>query len=630
MSQSERKRGEVSRDAILKAAQIVFAEHGFDGARVEAIAQLSGYDKKLLFHYFRDKLGLYVAVLRQADKELNAWLSGLSTIWPSGKTPAAKAQALRTFLETLVRMTFTHLVAHPDFLRILTWEMAEGWQTYARIAAEFSSEDDDPFARLFREAQDAKLLRSDFPAAVQLSLILHLCQSYLASLPLYRILNPGQDMSTSAMLTDAREHLVTLIVSGMMADPGPRGPEQESGTGERPGDRQGEDNRHADQGETRNRRHIYFRNADLDYFLQYALACQTYQGSTYGECFQAASQVREDDLESWVQAWSAVAGGAETTARQAEASGHRLSASGAYLRAATYHAVALVCVSPRETRFKPIYETFQSSFRKFAALQEVPLEAVSLPFDGKALPGYFWRAPGAGKRPTLIMLGDRFAEEMYVWGGAPAAHRRGYNVLLIDLPGQGITPFDGLSMTASAEKPVGAMVDYLLSRDDVDPSRIALFGMAASGYMAVRAAAFEKRISACIADAPVDDMERLMTAEAPSDVSANEAALRSVLFDFAAWQGGKARLSDLFDLFKSMKVDEVRAIACPMLCLVSAGEVAERIRQARTIYEALPNPRSAFRLFTAEEGADAHNQANNLSLLHETVFDWLDDIYREP
>ena len=74
-------------------------------------------------------------------------------------------------------------------------------------------------------------------------------------------------------------------------------------------------------------------------------------------------------------------------------------------------------------------------------------------------------------------------------------------------------------------------------------------------------------------------------------------------------------------------MDEVSKITCPMLCLVCTGEVSERIRQTRKIYESLSNSRSALHIFTEEEGADAHNQANNLSLLHEIVFDWLDEVY---
>ncbi len=337
-------------------------------------------------------------------------------------------------------------------------------------------------------------------------------------------------------------------------------------------------------------KHLYFKNPDLDYFLQYALACQTYQGSAYGECFAAASHIQEDDLESWIHAWTALAHKVAADGRNAEARGHPISAREAYLRAATYYAVALIALSPRDPRFRETFETYRATFRRAATLQDIPFEMVNLPFDGKSLSGYFLRAAGpAQKRPTLIVLGDRFAEELYFWGGAPAATRRGYHVLLIDQPGQGITPLDGLYTRTDAEVPVGAMVDYLSSRGEVDPSRIALYGIASAGYMATRAVAFEKRISACIADTPLCDMESLMIAEAPaaSPLSASERALRATLFDLTAWQAGKTQLSDLFEVFKGMKVDDVGSITCPMLCLASSSEVAERLRQTHKIYEVL-------------------------------------------
>ena len=47
---------EVARGAILDAAEEIFAREGFDGARVDAIAEASGYNKSLIFHYFEDKL----------------------------------------------------------------------------------------------------------------------------------------------------------------------------------------------------------------------------------------------------------------------------------------------------------------------------------------------------------------------------------------------------------------------------------------------------------------------------------------------------------------------------------------------------------------------------------------------
>ena len=227
MAETEKKRGETSREAILEAAEIVFAEHGFDGARVDIIAHLSGYDKKLLFRHYGEKLGLYTEVLKRADKELNALLMSVLAPWLKDETLIFQAQGLRLFLETLVRMTFDYLVAHPRFLRILTWEMAEGWQTYSQITSRFSSEESGQLETLLDTAYHTGLLRSDFSPTIQLTLILHLCQSYLASLPLYQTLLPGSDLSSAAMLARAREHLVTLVVAGMMIDSLPGTFEQE-------------------------------------------------------------------------------------------------------------------------------------------------------------------------------------------------------------------------------------------------------------------------------------------------------------------------------------------------------------------------------------------------------------------
>src|SRR5712692_11153537 len=82
--QPKRERdAEVARQAILNAAEEVFAEHGFDGARIDAIARVAGYNKSLIFQYFGDKLGLYAEMIRRADEQTrevqNQALSGFSS-----------------------------------------------------------------------------------------------------------------------------------------------------------------------------------------------------------------------------------------------------------------------------------------------------------------------------------------------------------------------------------------------------------------------------------------------------------------------------------------------------------------------------------------------------------------------
>jgi len=58
-----RRQPEASRNAILRAALVEFAQEGLAGARMDAIAETAGVNKALLYYYFRDKDALYGAIL---------------------------------------------------------------------------------------------------------------------------------------------------------------------------------------------------------------------------------------------------------------------------------------------------------------------------------------------------------------------------------------------------------------------------------------------------------------------------------------------------------------------------------------------------------------------------------------
>ena len=84
---------ELARQAILNAAEEIFAANGFDGARIDAIAEASGYNKSLIFHYFEDKLGLYAEVVRRADNEMTALQVRLLAPLLGDESIATNAQA---------------------------------------------------------------------------------------------------------------------------------------------------------------------------------------------------------------------------------------------------------------------------------------------------------------------------------------------------------------------------------------------------------------------------------------------------------------------------------------------------------------------------------------------------------
>ncbi len=216
---------EKTRQVILEAAGIVFAEHGFAGGRVDAIAKVSGYNKSLIGQYFGDKLGLYAEVIRRADRELDGLLTGVYAPLLQNETAAWPADWFRAFLRTMVQTVFDYLLEHPRFVRILTWEMAAGWRTYEQIVSEFQSGQGDieRFRTLSHKAQVAGLLRSGFVPVIQLTMIVQICQSYLAFLPVYRMLVQGEELSSVSALASAREYLVDFIVAGMI-DPEGRKP----------------------------------------------------------------------------------------------------------------------------------------------------------------------------------------------------------------------------------------------------------------------------------------------------------------------------------------------------------------------------------------------------------------------
>ena len=223
MDDPERRRGRVhdaegAREAILNAAEQVFAEHGFDGARVDAIAETAGYNKSLLFQYFGDKLGLYEAVTRRADKEITEFEMRVLVPLLEDESIASDAHRFRNFLETIIGALFDYLRDHPRLTRIVVWEQAEGWQTYAKFLSQSDTEDVEQFRILLQKARRAGLLRSDVDPLIQLIVAEQVCWSYLASIPLYQMFLAGEDLSSAAALASMREYIVDFVVHGMIVD----------------------------------------------------------------------------------------------------------------------------------------------------------------------------------------------------------------------------------------------------------------------------------------------------------------------------------------------------------------------------------------------------------------------------
>jgi TetR/AcrR family transcriptional regulator len=223
MQVAERRRerrerdAEAARAALLDAAEEVFAECGFSGARVGDIAQAAGYNKALIFHYFGDKLGLYQALVARM-KQLNTTriTELLERFFPEGVEP--QPERVRAFLTEAIRWSFDNFVRHPQALRMQAWEAAEGWQTYIGCPpAAPASRWPQRVAELLRRAQAAGVLRPEVEPEMLTANVLGMTMQYLMSLPRWRLLFPETDMTSPQALVRAREQIVALVLRGVLA-----------------------------------------------------------------------------------------------------------------------------------------------------------------------------------------------------------------------------------------------------------------------------------------------------------------------------------------------------------------------------------------------------------------------------
>src|SRR5258708_10091814 len=247
----------------------------------------------------------------------------------------------------------------------------------------------------------------------------------------------------------------------------------------------------------------------------------TYGGAGLGEVLTTARRIAEGDEASWHKAWKATAKRVAQIGEHALASGHRVSAREALLRASNYYrtAAAFLLEKPATDPEMTLLSTGQhDTFAAAAALFDTPVEAVCIPYENTTLPAYLFLFDNSGvARPTIIYNSgyDSTREESY-FVIAAAALRRGYNVLAFDGPGQGaVLREQKLVMRPDWEAVITPVVDYALTRREIAADKIALLGYSLGGYLVARAAAFEHRIAALILDDGIYDFHAAFAGSMP-------------------------------------------------------------------------------------------------------------------
>ena len=112
MKQRQREKSERTREAIIAAAEEEFAEKGFFGARVDAIAAMAGVNKRMIYAHFESKDGLYAKVL----SSVYARLAECERRFMIPDAPVKEA------ISNIISVSFDFLRENSSFVRILMWE----------------------------------------------------------------------------------------------------------------------------------------------------------------------------------------------------------------------------------------------------------------------------------------------------------------------------------------------------------------------------------------------------------------------------------------------------------------------------------------------------------------------------
>lgn len=395
----------------------------------------------------------------------------------------------------------------------------------------------------------------------------------------------------------------------------------------------------------------FFQNPQFNFTFLLMFGAAYERLTDVGAALAIAARITDGDSASAFRALTEAGERLAGIADAALAAGHRVSAREAYLEASNYVSAATDFIDGAgiPEQFAPTWLRHQALWDAGAALLDPPMEKIRIPYEGTTIPGYFYRVDDSGRRRPLIVHtnGSDGGAPTGVWSlGAAAALRRGYNVLTYYGPGQGLALLEQqLYFRPDWEKVVTPVLDYALTRPEVDPDRIALLGISQGGYWAPRAVAFEHRIAACVADPGVMDVATSWMRFLPPELTELLDSGDKAEFDQAIDEGFKQEpalaadlafrsrpygLSSYFDVFTAVRQYNLRGVTgqirCPVLITEPEGEQFWP-GQSRQLYDALTSPKTLV-TFTAAEGADLHCEPKAPGLRAQRILDWLDDTLR--
>ena len=328
------------------------------------------------------------------------------------------------------------------------------------------------------------------------------------------------------------------------------------------------------------------------------------------------------DIHAWTTAWDNAAADQEEHAEHDLRQGFRRSASARYLRASTYYLTGERQTPPGPAKTR----SYAAALHAFATANRYsphPIERVEINSPDGPLPGHL--IPAHTDRPAQVVIFyngfDVTKEILYGIIGEEFAER-GVACLVIDTPGTGEPlRLRGVASRPDYEVPTSAIVDYLQTRDDLDPTRIGLLGISLGGYYAPRGAAYEHRIKACAAWGGVYDYGAIW-----QNRWETTSLTTSVPFWQLPWVMGTDTMEQALDRVKQWTLaDALPHLTQPLLIVHGEADQAIPVQDAQRAHAAAGSIDKQLRIFTEAEGGSEHVNADDPDPARQLIADWFAD-----
>jgi AcrR family transcriptional regulator len=202
-----RRDPEASREAILDAAEALFAERGYEGTSLQEVGARAGVSRGTPSYFFRSKADLHRAVLERCFAQVrDAVRSGRERALRSGEPP-------EVVLEGAVAEYFDFLAARPHFVRLIEREaLGDGPGDAGHVARLAIGEE-------MLQAMAGELGLDPSPSGDASQLLLSIISLCWFPLIHARTVAPlaGVDLATPDAIERRKRHVITLVRSAWSA-----------------------------------------------------------------------------------------------------------------------------------------------------------------------------------------------------------------------------------------------------------------------------------------------------------------------------------------------------------------------------------------------------------------------------